>query len=101
MSGSIGVAGEATTVGAIVGIGVAGVGAIWVGASVGKLACKPRLACSRAVANALILLKRRVGSLASAVSMTCSTSGEIVGILSLRGGTGVIICLTAISVNVP
>src|ERR1051325_8558328 len=96
----MGVTGAARTVGATPDIDGDG-GAICVGAIVGILAASPRLACSRAVAKAATLAKRCVGSLASAVNMTCSTSGEIEGTFSRREGTGDSICLTAISVNEP
>ena len=59
------------------------------------------LACSRAVANASTLMKRFSGSLARAMSNTCSTSLETFGTLSRRGGRGASICWVATSKKDP
>src|ERR1700694_629390 len=58
-------------------------------------------ACSKALAKACTLPKRRCGSFARAVSTTCSSSGEMVGIFSDKGGGGIRICWLAISVKDP
>lgn len=58
-------------------------------------------ACSRALAKARRLEKRCCGSLARAISSTCSTSGEIVGNFSRKGERVANICWVAISVKVP
>jgi len=56
------------------------------------------LACSKAVAKACTVAKRCLGSLASAVNTTCSTSSGKVGTFSRKEGGGVIKCLAKISV---
>src|SRR6266566_1660698 len=53
------------------------------------------------MAKALILAKRCCGSLASAIITTCSTSGEIEGNLSRKGGGEPNMCWLAISLKVP
>ena len=58
-------------------------------------------ACSSALAKACRLAKRRCGSLARAISITCSTSGVIVGTLSCKDGREANMCWVAISVNDP
>ena len=58
-------------------------------------------ACSSALAKARRLEKRCCGSLASAIISTCSTSGDIVGSFSRKGGRVANICWVAISVKVP
>lgn len=59
------------------------------------------LACSNALANACILPKRRCGSFSSAVSTTCSSVGEMVGMCSDKEGGGVSTCWLAISAKEP
>src|SRR5260370_42254374 len=64
--------------------------------------CSSRFAaCSKAVAKARTEAKRFSGFLASAVSTTCSISGERVGSCWQSEGGGVTLCLTPISVKEP
>ena len=58
-------------------------------------------ACSRAVANALTLLKRLRGSFFSAVSTTCSTWEAMGGTFSCNGGGEAARCCATISVIDP
>src|SRR5579883_881134 len=58
-------------------------------------------ACSKALANALTLPKRALGSLASAVITTRSTSGKIARFLSRKGRGGTERCWATISVSEP
>ena len=58
-------------------------------------------ACSRALAKARRLVKRCCGSFARAVIITCSTSGEMVGIFSCKDGGEAKTCWVAISVKDP
>src|SRR6266436_7107007 len=50
------------------------------------------LACSKAVANSCTVGKRCCGTLASALSTTCSTAGGSFGIFSCKGGGGTLRC---------
>lgn len=59
------------------------------------------LACSNALAKARTLPKRCLGSLASAVITTCSTSAEMLGTFSRSDGGDARQCLAAISVKKP
>src|ERR1051326_8634913 len=59
------------------------------------------LACSKAVTNSCIEVKRWRGSLASAFRTTCSSVKEIVAIFSRNGGGGTNKCWLYSSVNVP
>ena len=77
-------------------------GGIIVGALVSN-ACSGAFphACSSALAKARRLEKRCCGSLASAIISTCSTSGDIVGSFSLKGGRVANICWVHNSVKDP
>src|SRR5438876_9287498 len=59
------------------------------------------LACSSALANACTVTKRCLGSFASAVFTTCSSSDEIVGTRSRKGAGGANMCCVQSSVKEP
>ena len=63
--------------------------------------CSVCHACSNASANACTVAKRSLGSLASAVSTTCSIAGEIVEAFSRKGDGGTARCWATISVTEP
>jgi hypothetical protein len=60
-----------------------------------------RPASSKAKAKAWTLANRCAGSLARALSTTCSTPSGSVGTFSVKEGGGVSVCWTASSENVP
>src|SRR6266446_5020360 len=66
-----------------------------------RAAAEVWLACSRAVAKAWTLAKRWRGSFASAVSITCSTAGGMLGTFWRKGGGGAITCWVHSSMNEP
>lgn len=57
--------------------------------------------CSNASANACTLAKRSLGSLASALSTTCSIVGGIVEVVSRKDAGGTARCWATISVREP
>ena len=63
--------------------------------------CSVCHACSNASANACTLAKRSLGSLASAMSTTCSMAGGIVEVDSRKDGGGTARCWATISVREP
>lgn len=58
-------------------------------------------ACSKALANAWMLLKRCAGSFCKAVNITCSTSAGRFGTRAFNNGGGVAVCCVMSSTVVP
>src|SRR5437870_2620462 len=73
----------------------------WLCGGVALFGCVDKFACSNALANSLTFAKRSLGSLASTLSTTCSTAGEMVGIFARNDGGGRDKCLIATSRLLP